>query len=497
MEDSKARSEVRRVVILGGGSAGFLTALTFRLQLPQLQVSVVHSPDIPVIGVGESTTRAVPIFLHDILGLDRREFFREVRPTWKLGLRLEWGDPALTHFNYTFDRAIGERVKGLEKAAAFYCLDDMTDYSLFCALMDNDRSPCLIQNGQIQADNRTAYHIKNEAFIEYLRTKSQQQSAELIEGIVVGVNRDPSGDVASLKLSDGREIEGDLFIDCSGFHSVLLNKTIGARYVSYQDTLFCDRAVIGSWSRSDDILPYTTMETMDHGWCWKIEFDDAVTRGYVHSSAFCSEDDAMRELKKKNPQLGDDLDVISFPSGRYENFWVGNVAAVGNAAGFVEPLEATSLHLIIEQIRFVIQSLSDSDCQIVPAMRAAENERFRRVWDDTRDFLAIHYRFNRKLDTPFWRHCQEHTNLGGAEQLVDYYREAGPSGLNNIVMEPLSIFGFDGYITMLVGQRVQTNAHKTLTKRESETWESYRNIVRHNVTLALPMREALEHYYAS
>ncbi|MFP6613560.1 MAG: tryptophan halogenase family protein [Pirellulales bacterium] len=497
MQNSKASAEVQRVVILGGGSAGFLAALTFRLQLPQLHVHVVHSPDIPVIGVGESTTRAVPIFLHDMLGLDRAEFFREVQPSWKLGLRLEWGDPAQTHFNYPFDYCIGEKVKGLEKLAAFYCLDDMTDFSLFGALMDHGRSPCIIQNGQIKADNRTAYHIKNESFIDYLRLKSKQQGAELIEGSVVDVDRDESGDVTALKLSDGRVVEGDLFIDCSGFRSVLLDKTMGERYVNYGDTLFCDRAVIGSWVRDDEILPFTTAETMNHGWCWRIEFRDVVTRGYVYSSKFCSDDEAMREMKEKNPALGDDLSVIKFRCGRYENFWVNNVAAVGNASGFVEPLEATALHLIIEQIRFVVQSLCDSDCRVAPAMREVENERFRRIWDDTRDFLAVHYRFNRMLDTPFWQHCREHTDLGGAQRLVDYYRDAGPSGLNNIVMEPRSIFGYVGYITMLVGQRVATNVRRQLTDRERKAWEAYRNVVKHNVTLAVPMREALEHFYTS
>lgn len=486
---------IEKVVIVGGGSAGFLAALTFRHRLPQIPVAVIYSPEIPVIGVGESTTRAVPVFLHRDLKLDRDEFFRQVQPSWKLGLRLEWGDPADTHFNYPFDLGFDERPPGLTRPMAYCMLAEPSDCSLFSALMDRRKAPCVLQDGHYRIDQRTAYHVKNEAFVAYLQMKAQQAGAETIEATVVDVKWNEAGDVESLRLGDGREVAGDFFIDSTGFRSLLLGQTLGEKYVGYDDTLFCDAAVIGSWQRDDEVRPYTTAETMDHGWCWRIDFLDVVTRGYVFSTAFCTDDEAMREMKQKNPALGDDLRLIRFPRGRYENFWVGNVAAVGNASGFVEPLEATALHLIVEQVHFLTLALSDAGCHVVPAMRDVENDRFRRLWDDVRDFLAVHYRFNRWLDTPFWRHCREATKLGGAAPLVEYFQQAGPSGLCNSLLDPTSIFRYHGYLIMLIGQRVATAAPRELAADQRQLWDAHREQIRNNVAPALPMREALQRVY--
>jgi len=504
-------NEVQRVVILGGGSAGFLAALTFRRLLPHLQVTVVHSLQIPVIGVGESTTPAVPIFLHDTLGIDRDEFFRSVKPSWKLGLRLEWGDPEETHFNYPFDSILDKQLKGLPKCNAFYCLVDRTDSGLFGALMDRDLSPAIVQAGRVMVDQRTAYHVENEAFVDFLQRTAQQRGATLIEGSVVEVLRTETGDVRSLRLEDGQEIEADLFVDCSGFPSLLMGQALSEPWVSYDDALFCDRAVIGSWQRSspgdgsasdgapdDDVVkPYTTVETMDNGWCWRIDFLDKVARGYVYSSAFCSDEEATQEIKRKNPKLGDDLRILKFNTGRYERFWTRNVAAIGNASGFVEPLEATALHLITEQLSYLVQALGDCDCRPTPPIQELENERFRRVWDDVRDFLAVHYRFNRKLDTPFWRHCRETTPLGGAEALVEHYAAAGPTRLTMRLMEPGSIFGYAGYMAVLVGQRVPTDARRDLSSEEAKIWTAHQESIARTVKQALPMREALKGAYAA
>lgn len=483
---------IQKIVVVGGGSAGFMAALTLVKRLPAAKVEVVHSPDIPVIGVGESTTVAVPRFLHDEMGIDRREFFRAVEPSWKLGLRLEFGVPEITHFNYPFDLQLQRRVPGSDKTVGYHMLADQVDASLFGALMDRGKSPCRIQNGKLVTDQRSAYHIKNDRYIAYLQRKSVEAGATTVEGEVANVLRHENGDIASLTLKDGREVVGDFFVDCSGFRSLLLGKTLGTPFVSYAQSLLCDTAIVGQWNRNDaEIRPYTTCTTMNNGWCWRIDFHDLVTRGYVHSSAFCSAEEAMREMKEKNPQLGDDLRVLKFPSGRYENFWVRNVAGIGNASGFVEPLEATALHMIVEQCNFLSLALADGNLQIVPAMQAVENARFRRLWDDIRDFLAIHYRFNRILDTPFWRHCHEAVDLAGGVPLIDYFQAAGPSGLSTGILDPVSIFSFHGYMIVLMGQQVSTVASAPDSPTDQAAWRSLRNLFRAEAEAALPMREAL------
>jgi tryptophan halogenase len=268
---------------------------------------------------------------------------------------------------------------------------------------------------------------------------------------------------------------------------------LGEPFESFSDSLFCDRAIVGQWPRSDTILPYTTAETMDHGWCWRIDFPDHVTRGYVYSSRFCTDDDATREFQRKNPAVRINPRVIPFRSGRYENFWVHNVVALGNSSGFVEPLEATALHVLVEQARLVCRVLSESDRRINPSLRLAANRRFRLLWDEVRDFLAIHYRFNRKLDTPFWQHCREHTNLGGAQPFVEMYQQAGPSTMCATVMPGGHIFGYDGFMALLVGQRVPTLYRTELSDDDLQRWKLYRDEIQRSISRAIPVREALAH----
>ena len=492
---------IRSAVVVGGGSAGFLAALTFRRMLPQIKLAVVHSPDIPIIGVGESTTPAVPVHLHEHLGIDRNEFHKEVRPSWKLGLRFEWGAKDVPHFNYTFDGYLDKRIEGLSKWNAFYCLHNMRDASTFNAIMDRNRSPATMRNGRLSLDPRATYHIPNASFIDFLERKSVASGAELIADQVVGVERNETGGVKSLMLAGGRKLEADLFVDCSGFGSILLGKTLEEPYISYRDALYCDRAVVGSWSRADfpeddTIRPYTTMTTMKHGWCWRIDFEDAVTRGYVYSSQFCSEEEAEFELRALQPQLaGADLRVLKFPSGRRERYVVENVVAVGNASGFVEPLEATSLHLIIEQLYNLTWALTDSDRILTDSLRNLLNERFASTWDDVRDFLALHYKYNEHQDTPFWRHCRAESPLGSLEDMVDHYAEVGPSRLLARLTSNATIFGYGGYASMLLGLRVPTTVKREITHRERQRWDAYRKSNAVAASQTLQMRQALNRAY--
>jgi len=487
---------IENVVVLGGGSAGFLSAMTLRRAFPNLRVRLVHSPSIPVIGVGESTTAIFPPFLHESLGLDRRQFFDSVRPSWKLGIRFIWGDPRDSHFNYTFDHCMSQQPRSLRKMKPYYCLEDMTGASRYSVMMDQGLSPVIrTAEGRWGVDEGGGYHIENGAFIAYLESQAGVFGIDVIEGDVADVVRAADGDVTSLRLADGRILAADAFLDCSGFRSFLLGGTMGESYTSYRKSLFCDSAVVGSWRRSAPVLPYTTTETMDHGWCWQIEFPDHVTRGYVFSSQFCDADTAMREMKAANPQLGDDLKLVKFPSGRYDGFWRGNVVAIGNASGFVEPLEATALHLIVEQLRLVCRLWGEADLRIIPRLRDVANHRYRQLWDEVRDFLALHYRFNRRRDTPFWRHCRADTDLGDAQELVDFYCDAGPSTMAGAVIPAGHIFGYDGFMTMLVGQRVPTQYRLALSDDDLRAWETYLRQVRSEVAAALPMADALKLVY--
>src|SRR5262249_30678226 len=200
--------------------------------------------------------------------------------------------------------------------------------------------------------------------------------------------------ITGLRLVSGGVLKADLYVDCSGFGSVLLGQALGEPYISFSSTLFCDRALAGGWDRTTEpIKPYTTSETMNSGWCWQIEHPTRIIRGYVYSSDFISEEDAEREFQAKKPKVTTTR-LLKYPSGRYRNSWIKNVVAIGNASGFVERLEATSLHVICDESRFLAQILEDCERQPTGSLKESYNVLVANEWDEIRQFLALHYKFN-------------------------------------------------------------------------------------------------------
>ena len=418
---------IKRVIILDGGSAGFIAALALKSKLRDLQVLVIRSKDIGIIGVGEGSTPALTRFLHEYLGMNLKKFFAVAQPTWKLGLRFLWGPRPYFNYSFSFSQLPGE-VKQLPRIKAYYCRDEMDYEDPFSALMSQDRIFERSVKGDPLIHPGIAYHFENEKFVRFLEEYAVALGVIIADDKVMEVEQDDGG-VAALRLESGRRETADLYVDASGFVSLLLGKTLREPFVSYDKTLFCDRAVAGGWDRKDPeetvIKPYTTCETMDSGWCWQIEHEHRINRGYVYSSGFISDEEAEKEFRAKNPKAGP-IRLVRFVSGRYRNHWVKNVVAVGNAGGFVEPLEATSLGVIAGECSILTGTLKELEGKATPTIRKQFNRYQAILWDDIRDFLSIHYRFNKRLDTAFWRHCGEAADLAGAAELVEVYRENGP-----------------------------------------------------------------------
>ncbi len=487
------QERIRRVVVVGGGSAGFMSALTLKTMLPQLDLTVVHSSSLPPIGVGESTTSLIPLFLHQGLRIDTKQFFHEVVPTWKLGIRFDWGEKGADDYYYPFDLPLDSLRSGtLGKENAYYFFADRKVFSHYTVMMDEERSPCFPKaDGGFQMSDRFGYHIENRAFISFLNQVAVSRGIQVVDQAIENVSVSSDNAISAVELSNGTSLSGDLFVDCTGFSSRLLGTTLQEPFVDYSDSLFCDTAVTGSWRRETGVLPYTTCQTMDHGWCWRIELADRVNRGYVFSSQFCSVDQAIDEMKQCNPQLGDECRTVQFRSGRYQRFWVGNVAAIGNASGFVEPLESTGLHMIAVTARTLGQALVDTDCRPPESMRSRINQFIGRVWDDIRNFLSIHFAFNRKRDTPFWKHCQENTNLSDAQTLLDFYLDCGPSSMASELIPSNSVFRHAGYLAMLIGQHVPSDYEFVMSPMEHDQWSEIRRRVRSTAMEALPVDDGL------
>jgi tryptophan halogenase len=242
-----------------------------------------------------------PSTVFDFLGISRKRFYALAEPTWKLGIRFLWGSRG--RFDYTFDQQLDCQWSDLPMPNGYYCDDDFRCISVPSALMWHGKAFPRQANGCPDIQGWHAFHIENKKFVEVLEILARENGVEIIDGKVTGSDRLPEGGVAAVHLEDGRRIEADFFVDCSGFRSELLGRTLEEPFVSFDRSLFCDRAVIGGWDRTDEpILPYTTAEAMDSGWAWQIEHEHHINRGYVYSSQFISDDEAAAEFIRKNPK---------------------------------------------------------------------------------------------------------------------------------------------------------------------------------------------------
>lgn len=488
---------IRSVLVLGGGSAGFLAAITLKAKIPDLPVTVVRSKDIGIIGVGEGTLVSFVTHLHGYLRMPPADFYRQAEPVWKLGVRYLWG--RRPWFDYVFGFQLDSRYASLPKYTGYYVDDGpdaFADVGLTTGLMSRDRAFAAGPGGEPVIPRDHAYHLENEKFVAYLEAYAGRLGVSIVDATVSDVRQDDRG-VTELVLNDGSTRSADLYVDCSGFRSALLGRALAEPFVSFKGSLFCDRAVVGGWDRGDGpgaepIQPYTVAETMDAGWCWRIDHARRINRGYVYSSAFLTDEQAEAEFRAKNPRVGPTR-VVRFVTGRYERAWVGNVIALGNANGFVEPLQATSLAATCTASQNLTEMLIDADRDPSPSMVALFNRRNAEDWDGIRRFLAVHYRFNGRLQTPFWQSCRETVDLAGAEPIVEFYKENGPTPIwRNTLLSQRDQFGAEGYISLLLGQGVPHRRDYRPTSAERETWATIRQTVARKSAAGLTVCQALD-----
>jgi tryptophan halogenase len=461
---------VRRVLILGGGSAGFLAAIALKSRLPDVSVVVLRSRDIGVIGVGEGSTVALYRFIHKYLGIGLKDFLQGAQPTWKLGLKFLWGPGP--HFYYHFGPGMERPAEGTGTPRGFFCGQDADHSDVVSALMTHDRVFPRGENGAPLLHNALSYHFQNETFVEFLERYALARGVRILDDTVRDVQLADPG-VTGLTLESGRTESADLYVDCSGFRSVLLGKALGEPFIDFKSSLYCDRAVVGGWARTDEpVKPYTTCETMNSGWCWQIEHEARVNRGYVYASGFIDDAGAEEEFRRVAPKAGP-ARVVRFASGRYQRSWVKNVVAIGNAAGFVEPLEATALGVIGVQSELLVGALIEGSRRIFPTQVRQYNQYTERNWDAIRAFLAVHYKFNERLDTPFWRECREKTDLGAAAGIVEHFMDCGPASFwEPTLFEPMDPFKMAGYAALLIGQRVPYRRQIRITEGEGRRYQA-------------------------
>nr|WP_316747035.1 tryptophan halogenase family protein [Sphingomonas sp. A2-49] len=402
-----------RVVVVGGGTAGWMTAAALAALVPgAAHVHLVESAEIGIVGVGEATLPHLRAFVTR-LGIDEAAFMAATQATFKLGIEFRdfgaIGDRYIHPFG-TYGRPLGGVgfhhywLRRNEGAAAA----PIGEYSTGVVAAAARR---FVRPGADTDDIAHAfgyaYQFDATRFAPFLRAHAEARGAERSEGRVVEVIRDPAGgDVTGIVLDDGRRIDGDLFVDCSGFRALLIDGAMGEPWEDWSHWLPCDRAVAAPCASPDGpIEPYTRATAMPAGWRWRIPLTHRVGNGYVYASAHVSDGAATDALvaAMENPPLAEPRH-LRFRAGRRRRSWVGNVLSVGLASGFLEPLESTSIYLAQMAITQLIEHFPDR--VVADADRDGFNALVDAEYDRIRDFLILHYHATTRDDSPFWDHVR-------------------------------------------------------------------------------------------
>ncbi len=482
-------TEIKTIGILGGGTAGYLAALALKKLHPNITTTVIESSKIPVIGVGESTTTEIVPFLHRTLGIDPQTFFKEVEPTLKLGIRFEWGCPGDYHFNFNFFAG--------HQHESYYFENSILNSNWSSVLMNAGKIPIIRdQDGKLISlfgSIPFSYHIDNRNLIRFLRKVLEQRAIEILDAEIVTVNLDENQFVTSLQtaVKDGEcsTHSFDLYIDCSGFRSKIIGQTLKTEFLPFTSTLINDKALTFNLPNNAVISPYTSVITMNNGWCWKIPMRAEDHYGYVHSTQFCDEKTALAEARAHFGTI-ENYKMVDFKTGRHKAAWNKNVFALGNSYGFVEPLESTAIqtavHSIMTLCKLMPNSLSDY------SSIAGINQEIAATWDTFRWFLGMHYKYNKKLATPYWKWCNENTNIGEAQLVIDLFNQRPPLSASHFgTLSPFTalealVFNSYSYDTLLYGQKMLTApAKKPVMSKEEylSRVDSYHELTKHSLTL--------------
>lgn len=420
----------KRLVVLGGGSAGWMSAayLDRSFNRPgerRLEIIVVESEVVGRIGVGEATVPGLLRFLQ-FVGIDEPTFMRRTKATFKHGIQFEdWAEKGERYFHAFEEFEANARVNAGPGWLAMNAAGQAGRFSdasgIQCRVAEAGRAPKMLTDPDYRSPLPYAYHLDAEAFGDLLCEVATQRGVRRVQGDVVDVGVDADGEVTGLQLKNGETIEGDFFVDCSGFASLLIGKTLKTPFVSYADHLLCDRAVAirAPHGPAPIVPPMTRAIAMSSGWMWRIGLQDREGIGYVYSSNYISDDEAEAELRGA-AGVPDDIPArrLKMRVGRASTAWTGNVVAIGLAGGFIEPLESTGLHLVELALEKLVRCFPLNG--VNEAARDLFNTSLAVHYDDLRDFIVAHYCLTRRTDTAFWREVAkpEHIPEGLAQRLA-------------------------------------------------------------------------------
>ena len=442
-----------RVVIAGGGTAGWMAAAALtRVLKNKVDVTLVESSEIGTVGVGEATIPTL-VFFHKLLKLSEQEFMSETNATYKLGINFEnWKD-----LDHSYLHAFGVTgkdcwaagfqhfwLRGLQEGLS----GDFGDYCLERQAAEANKFAHLPNNGL-----NYAYHIDATSYAKFLRKLSEKEGLTRIDAKINNVNlRQQDGFIESLDLDNGQRIEGDFFIDCTGFKGLLIEKAMHTGYEDWSHWLPCDSAVAVQTESTSEPLPYTRCIAHEAGWQWRIPLQHRVGNGMVYCSQYQSDDETIDKLLSNiDGKPLNDPRVIHFRTGRRRKQWNRNCLALGLASGFLEPLESTSIHLIQQGIVRFLRMFPEAG--VVQEDINEFNQQADFDIEHIRDFIILHYHVTNRTDTPFWRHCRQMDVPASLRHRIDLFVKTG-----RIFREGSELFD-DSWQQVMIGQGLMPQSY--------------------------------------
>jgi tryptophan halogenase len=445
--------KLSRIVIAGGGSAGWMTAAALVNALPpDCRITLVESEEIGIVGVGEATIPPVKQF-NRMLGLDEFEFIRRTKGSYKLGIQfVDWAEPGRRYFHpfgtygRPFDFAHLLHFWNQARQAG-RAPDNLDDYCMAWVAAGQERfAPPLNDPRTVLSTYDYAYHFDASLYAAFLREVSERRGVVRVEGRIVEARLNgETGHVEALRLHDGRDVPGELFIDCSGFRGLLIEDALHTGYEDWTHWLPCDRAVAVPCASTGDFLPYTRSTAREAGWQWRIPLQHRIGNGYVYSSNYLDEAGAAATLLAHlDGEALAEPRTLRFVTGRRRLAWNRNVVAIGLASGFLEPLESTSLHLIQASILRLLAMFPDPSFD--PALRDEFNRIANSELERIRDFLILHYHLNRRAGE-LWRYCANMPIPDTLTESIEHFRHQG-----RVLQREHELFVRASWLAVHVGQ---------------------------------------------
>jgi tryptophan 7-halogenase len=447
-------NRIQKIVIVGGGTAGWMTAAALGKVLGRdyAEITLIESDSIGTVGVGEATIPQINVF-NRLLGIDENEFVRRTKGSFKLGIQfVNWGKLGHSYFHpfgkYGIDmegvsfHAYWLRLyqKGLAPWIDEYCIQaKAAAASKFMRPIDAGNSPL--------SDIAYAFHFDAGLYALFLREHAEKNGVVRHEGKIKHVHqRSIDGFVEAVELDDGTRVTGELFIDCSGFHGLLIEQNLHVGYDDWSNWLPCNRAVAVPCESLADITPYTRSTAREAGWQWRIPLQHRIGNGYVYCSDYISDDEATAKLLDNlDGKALADPRYIKFTTGRRKKYWDKNVVAIGLSSGFMEPLESTSIWMIQAGLAQLLANFPDRSYHEVD--RDRYNRVMKTITEETRDFLILHYKATERDDTAFWNYCR---NMDIPDNLDEKMRVFLKSG--RVFRENEELFTETSWFSVMIGQ---------------------------------------------